>query len=207
MLPPQGFFFIRRPVMTTGYTRLMRLTYLVHTTTTDNEAGLATGWIQGELSDNGLKQARSLKETLQERTFDAVFTSDLQRAVKSTELFFDNRFPVFIDWRLRECNYGIFDGKPVADFKKNQEAGFISTPYEGGESYKDVEQRMKSFLDSLSLLPLDHIAVVAHQAPQLALDVLLKGKSWEQAIAEDWRKTKSWQPGWEYQLPSAMEIQ
>lgn len=179
----------------------MRITYLVHTTTTDNEAGLATGWIQGELSDNGLKQARSLKETLQERTFDAVFTSDLQRAVKSTELFFDNRFPVFIDWRLRECNYGFFDGKPVADFKKNQEAGFISTPYEGGESYEDVEQRMKSFLDSLGLLPFDHIAIVAHQAPQLALDVLLKGKSWEQAIAEDWRKTKNWQPGWEYQLP------
>jgi hypothetical protein len=41
---------------------------------------------------------------------------------------------------------------------------------------------------------------VAHKAPQLVLDVLLKNKSWEQAFSEDWRKTKSWKPGWEYIL-------
>jgi broad specificity phosphatase PhoE len=28
----------------------------------------------------------------------------------------------------------------------------------------------------------------------------LKHKTWEQAFAQDWRKTKSWQPGWEYTL-------
>jgi len=41
---------------------------------------------------------------------------------------------------------------------------------------------------------------VAHQAPQLALDVLLKGRTWPQAIAEDWRNKKAWQTGWEYEL-------
>ena len=44
------------------------------------------------------------------------------------------------------------------------------------------------------------VAIVAHKAPQLTLDVLLKNKTWEQAFAEDWWKTKSWQPGWEYVL-------
>jgi len=44
------------------------------------------------------------------------------------------------------------------------------------------------------------VAIVAHKAPQLALDVLLKNKTWQQAFAEDWRKTKSWQPGWDYVL-------
>jgi hypothetical protein len=34
----------------------------------------------------------------------------------------------------------------------------------------------------------------------LALDVLLKGKTWKQAIDEDWRKGKAWQPGWDYVL-------
>jgi len=41
---------------------------------------------------------------------------------------------------------------------------------------------------------------VAHQAPQLALEVILKNKTWERAIAEDWRNTKSWQPGWKYEI-------
>lgn len=28
--------------------------------------------------------------------------------------------------------------------------------------------------------------------------VLTQGKTWEEAINQDWRKTKSWQPGWKY---------
>ena len=45
-----------------------------------------------------------------------------------------------------------------------------------------------------------HIAIVAHKAPQLAFQVITQGKTWEEAIEQDWRKTKSWQPGWEYIL-------
>jgi len=44
------------------------------------------------------------------------------------------------------------------------------------------------------------VAIVAHKAPQLALEVLLNGKTWEQAFADDWRKKKAWQPGWNYIL-------
>ena len=45
-----------------------------------------------------------------------------------------------------------------------------------------------------------HIAIVAHQAPQLAIEVVLNNKTWEQVINEDWRKSGNWQPGWEYEL-------
>ena len=44
------------------------------------------------------------------------------------------------------------------------------------------------------------IALVAHKAPQLALDVITKNITWEQAIEQDWRKTKNWQPGWIYKI-------
>lgn len=78
---------------------------------------------------------------------------------------------------------------------------YIDTPYPNGESYKDVERRVADFLAFLKQnYDGEHVAIVAHQAPQLALDVLLKGKTWQQAIAEDWRKTKAWQPGWEYRV-------
>ena len=42
------------------------------------------------------------------------------------------------------------------------------------------------------------IGIVAHRAPQLALEVISKGITWEEANALDWRKTGDWQPGWEY---------
>jgi hypothetical protein len=41
---------------------------------------------------------------------------------------------------------------------------------------------------------------MAHKAPQLALEVILNGKTWEQAIREDWHNQKAWQPGWIYNL-------
>jgi broad specificity phosphatase PhoE len=177
----------------------MKITYFVHSITTDNEQGLATGWLQGELSEEGVKRAEELGQQLADRQFDAVFSSDLRRAVHSTELFFNGRLPTFIDWRLRECDYGDLDGQPAHQFKKDREEACITEPYANGESYVDVERRMRSFLnDAAHLFPDGHIAIVAHQAPQLALNVILKGKTWEQAIAEDWRKTKAWQAGWEY---------
>lgn len=177
---------------------IMKITYFVHSITKDNEEGLATGWMQGELSEEGVKRAKALGKDLQKLKFDAVFCSDLDRAIQSTELFFGGKLPVFIDWRLRECNYGEWDGRPASKFKKNREQEYIDTAYPSGESYKDVENRIKSFLNDLDQLEFGHIAIVAHQAPQLSLDVLLKGQSWQEAIANDWRKTGTWQPGWEY---------
>lgn len=178
----------------------MKIIYFVHSITEDNEKGLATGWMQGKLSDEGIKRATGLRQDLSSCDFDAVFCSDLNRAIHSTELFFDKKFPVFIDWRLRECNYGDYDGRPAAEFKKDREQEYIQKSYPSGESYTEVEVRIKSFLSDLSLFDYDHIAIVAHQAPQLALDVLLKDQSWEEAIENDWRKSKAWQPGWEYSV-------
>lgn len=182
-----------------AYTKGMKITYFVHSITTDNKAGLATGWLPGELSPEGVRRAKGLADELQSRQFDAVFCSDLQRAMDSAELFFNGKFPVFIDWRLRECNYGELDGTPQREFKKDREQEYIDTPYAGGESYRDVEKRLRSFVsDATTLYGDGHIAIVAHQAPQLALDVILKGQTWQEAIEVDWRKTGAWQAGWEY---------
>ena len=177
----------------------MKITYLVHSITQDNEAGLATGWLPGELSEEGVLRAKKLGEQLESQSYDAVFCSDLNRAIQSTEIFFNGRHPVFIDWRLRECNYGDLDGTPAASFKKDREQEYIDVPYKNGESYLDVQARVARFIeDAETLYPDGHIAIVAHQAPQLALDVLSKDMSWKEAIEKDWRKTGSWQPGWEY---------
>jgi alpha-ribazole phosphatase/probable phosphoglycerate mutase len=77
----------------------------------------------------------------------------------------------------------------------------INTPMPNGESYEDVKARVNDFLNSIREdFDGRHIAIVAHKAPQLALDVLLKGMTWDEAFANDWRKKKAWQPGWEYEL-------
>lgn len=133
-----------------------------------------------------------------DQKFSVVFCSDLKRAVDSANFAFAPRYEIIPDNRLREANYGDFTQKPLAMFR-DEMAKYVEMPFPGGESYHDVEKRIADFLKEISRKYAGkHIAIVAHQAPQLALEVLLRHKTWGQAITEDWRRTKSWRPGWEY---------
>jgi broad specificity phosphatase PhoE len=176
----------------------VKITYFVHGTTTDNELRLSSGWNDVELSELGITQAWELADLTEHLTFDGVFCSDLKRAVDSAEIAWGGKYPIMQDARLRECNYGDLNGQPSSVVEPAQELA-ISTPMPQGESYEMVKVRMESFLKHLKTnFDGKHIAIVAHKAPQLALDVILKGMTWEEAFAADWRKTKAWKPGWEY---------
>lgn len=178
---------------------MIKIQYFVHGTTTDNAAKLCSGWKEAMLNDDGKEQAKNLGNVSKARgdEFDIIFTSDLKRAIESSNI----AFPIIKkvrDKRLRECNYGDLDGesKNLVIYEEH-----IETPFPNGESLKDVEKRMREFIQYLK----DNyngktIGIIAHRAPQLALDVILKGKTWEEANKEDWRKKGDWQPGWEYEI-------
>jgi len=175
----------------------VKITYFVHGTTTDNEAGISSGWNDVDLSSRGIKQSKDLPK-LYEDKFDVVFCSDLLRAVHSARLSFEDTFPIIKDSRLRECNYGKFNGKSSKIVEPLQEQ-MIENGFPDGESYLDVEKRIEDFLKEIKKkYDGKHIAIVAHKGPQLALDVILNGMTWEEAFTNDWRKVGHWQPGWKY---------
>lgn len=179
----------------------VHITYFVHGTTTDNEKEISSGWSDIELSALGIQQSIALKDQTKDKLFDVVFCSDLQRAHNSAKLAWEGMYQIIPDSRLRECSYGSLNGAPSAVVEPMQEEECIHNPFPEGESYDDVKARVADFLEMLRKeYDGKHVAIVGHKAPQLSLDVLLKGKTWEQALSEDWRKTKSWQPGWEYEL-------
>lgn len=179
---------------------VVKITYFVHGTTTDNEKGVSSGWYDVKLSKLGIQQSIELKDKIKNKHFEVVFCSDLKRAVESAKLTFDKSVKIIKDKRLRECNYGKFNAKPSHIVEPMQEQN-ITKKFPAGESYEDVKKRVKSFLDFLKKeYNEESVAIVAHKAPQLALDVLLKGKTWKQAFANDWRKKKAWRPGWDYHL-------
>lgn len=177
----------------------LTITYFVHGTTTDNENDRCTGWLPGELSELGKQQSKELGDIVTEK-FDLMISSDLKRAIDSAELGFAGRFPIIHDERLRECNYGDWNGHDENVVKADMLLR-IDTPFPNGESYRDVEMRMHSLLEDIKdKYDGRRIAFMAHQAPQLALEVILNGKTWEEAIKTDWRRTGKWQPGWEYEI-------
>lgn len=176
----------------------VKITYFVHGTTTDNEKNISSGWYDVGLSELGRKQSVDLKEKIKDNRFDVVFCSDLKRAVDSAILTFEGIVPIISDARLRECDYGKFNAQP-SDIVEPMQEKCLYERFPEGESYEDVKKRLADFLGFLKQkYDGKSVAMVSHKAPQLALDVLLKRKTWAQAFAEDWRKTKAWQPGWEY---------
>ena len=176
---------------------MIKILYFVHGTTTDNQDKLCSGWKEAMLNDLGREQAINLGNVSRERkdTFDIMFTSDLKRAIESSRLAFPD-IEKITDKRLRECNYGDLDGKhkSLVIYEEHIEDKFPS-----GESLLDVEKRMREFVEFLKEnYDGKTVGIVAHRAPQLALEVITKGISWEEANKNDWRKTGDWQPGWEY---------
>lgn len=176
---------------------MIEIKYFVHATTVDNMAKRATGWLQGELSEKGIAQAKSLAEVIKDEEFDVVISSDLKRAIDSAKINFSGRdVEMKTDFRIRECNYGDLDGKDSALVKYEEH---IEEPFPNGESMKDVENRIRDFVAFLKEnYDGKKVAIVAHKAPQLALNVVLNKMTWEDAIATDWRKTGAWQPGWKF---------
>ena len=183
----------------------VKIVYFVHGTTLDNENGISTGQADGELSELGKKQAIELKDKINVKDFDVVFTSDLKRAVDSAKLTWkDSKIKIIEDKRLRECDYGDLNqaSEDNVDYSKH-----IHKKFPSGESLKEVEKRIALFLNEI-LIKYNgkNIAIIAHKAPQLALEVLLNEKTWEQAIKQDWRLKKAWQPGWNFLLIKEVEV-
>jgi broad specificity phosphatase PhoE len=183
----------------------IELVYETHSTTIDNETGIATGWLEGRLSETGRKQAAELGERRRDDGLAAVFSSDLGRAIETAEIAFAaSGLPVQHDWRLRECNYGELNGMPAADLDQEERLRRIEEPFPGGESYRQVVERTRDFLNDLfPELDGSRILLIAHSANRWALQQLLLGVSLEEAIGAPF----DWRPGWEYALPGRLPMQ
>jgi len=166
-----------------------------HSTSEDNEAGIATGWLPGKLSARGREQAAELGERRRNDGLDVVFTSDLQRAVETAGIAFGGSpLRLVADERLRECNYGELNGteEPVRDRDAH-----IDVPYPGGENWQQAVARVAGFLEELRRERAgERVLVIGHSATRLALEVVAHDRKLEDVMAEHF----VWQPGWEYRL-------
>lgn len=175
----------------------VQVVYETHSTTLDNEAGIATGWLPGELSAEGRRQARELGERRRHDGVDAVFSSDLARAVETVRIaFHDSGIPCHQDRRLRECNYGRLNGAAVEALRPR--TAYVDRPFPGGQSYRDVVEQTGDFLADLAdRFDGQRVVLVSHSAGRWALQCLLRGARLEDLVDEPF----DWQPGWDYSLP------
>jgi broad specificity phosphatase PhoE len=125
----------------------MRLIIIRHGETAHNVERVFSGSMEVPLTDKGVAQARMLAKRFEGEQITLAFSSDLSRAATTLQLALAEvsfiRTPL-----LRERSFGIFQGKSYETLDQAVEKpGFTVADYcpPGGESYADVEKRLRKF--------------------------------------------------------------
>ena len=97
----------------------MTTLYLVrHGETIDNVRQIMQGQTQGELTENGILQARQVAEKLKDVDFEAVVASDLKRSIDTAKIVAaPHQLEVLTTPLLRERDWGGFTGRYIPDLK------------------------------------------------------------------------------------------
>ena len=66
----------------------MKIYFVAHAATTDNEAKISSGWKDVELSELGIQQSKELGEKFKNIKIDLICCSDLKRAVDTVKIAF-----------------------------------------------------------------------------------------------------------------------
>ena len=161
----------------------MRLYITRHGQTQWNTEGRLQGWMNSPLTPRGLKGAEQLRDELKGIDFDAIFTSDQYRAVKTAEIIAGNR-DVEINkiMEFREIGFGQWEGMKLVDIKKKYSREFdnyMNKPMEyksyGGESIDQLFDRVEKGLQIVVDSGFENALIVAHGVTIKALVTVLKG--------------------------------
>ena len=95
---------------------MYKIVFMRHGESTWNLENRFTGWTDVDLTEKGVREAKSAGQVLKEAgfTFDLAYTSVLKRAIRTLWLALDDMdmmwLPVKNDWRLNERHYGALQG-------------------------------------------------------------------------------------------------
>ena len=127
-----------------------------HGQTVKNLAGIAQGWSDSELSDEGREQVRRLAQRLANAGATALYSSTLGRALSTAEAIREVTGLEIIPLDdLREMNYGGWEGRSFLDVRRQDEAIYRqwiadeNCPCPEGESHADVRRRLERAFASI----------------------------------------------------------
>lgn len=164
------------------------LVLIRHGESEDNEIGKMGGQLNSSLTSLGKHQVNEAKKNLSGYNFDAVFTSDLLRAIETTQGIIGHRVPES-EWilaeELRERSGGVYEGMtytelwkmlPPKKYKLWQRDYFEAPPL--GESLSDLYDRVIPYFKEY-VVPLvnqnKYVLVVSHANVMKVIIGFIKG--------------------------------
>ena len=97
----------------------MTTLYLVrHGETVDNVNQIMQGQTQGQLTENGIRQAQEVRDMMAAEDFAAIISSDLKRSVDTAKIIAEpHHMDVIQISLLRERDWGSFTGRYIPELK------------------------------------------------------------------------------------------
>ncbi len=150
---------------------MTRLILIRHGETDWNVEGRWQGQIDVPLNAKGKQQARAVAKSLREVPIDAIYASDLQRALSTAqEIARLKGLQVQTDARLREIHQGAWQGMLVKDIEARYAQRFAQRQHNpltvappGGETVAQVKQRVVAAVeDIIQNHPHQTVVIVSH---------------------------------------------
>lgn len=107
---------------------------------------------ENPLTGLGREMIMVAAETLSKKHIDLIFASDVLRTKQTAGIVAEKlNLPVNFDTRLREMDFGTFNGKPVSELDEyfKEESDRIKNSIPGGESYEQISDRIFNFLEDI----------------------------------------------------------
>ena len=129
------------------------------------------GYPDAELTKTGLRQAHLSGKHLSKVHFNAIYSSDLKRAVQTAEIIssYQQNLQVGIDKQIREIHMGVFHTSSEDQIRKDHPEFYKEYlkrdkdfRYPEGETGEEVLLRTLNFLKSIKFQKLDNICIVCH---------------------------------------------
>ena len=135
-----------------------KLIIIRHGETLWNVEGKKQGQLNSPLTPLGIKQAKALAQRLTEESFTALYSSDLGRAYETAEhIAARTDHKIFSDQRLRERNFGIFQGLTDEQIENEYPVEYnsyltnrVDYVIPDGESLRQFYVRVTVFLENLT---------------------------------------------------------
>ncbi len=153
---------------------MSRLLLVRHGITEYNSTRRFAGYSDVELSAVGYKQVEKLHDRLAKEKIDAVYCSDLKRAMVTAEVISSGREVEIVNCpELREINYGSCEGLTFQEISRlypevaESITNFsLELKFPGGENFEEFIARTVKFLDRLNEHKAEQtILIVSHSGP------------------------------------------
>lgn len=133
---------------------------------------ISGGTSNPNLSQAGVKQVEEVSKLIDNSKLDQVYASPLIRAKRTAQILTDFQKEIITDDRLREMNFGSWEGQHANDLREKypeafDDLGTINSKYaeyaENGETFSQVADRVEEFLSEIQSTANDKtIMIVCH---------------------------------------------